>query len=568
MALSRFKQHLTNPPTWLVLGAAACIIVVEAILFLFPSAAEFPMDDAYIHLVYAENLAEHGELFFSDASETGIGTTSPLWVFLLAGLKLLGVPLYLAAKLLGLGSLIVLCGALFILFRPVWTSRHLLLAVFLVAISGNLIWFSLSGMETIPFLALGALALLAYRSRKWVWLGAALGLVILARPEGVILAAAIGLVDVWAHRRIRRELVTVMAIGAAISAPWFIHVYLQSGYLLPSSAIGKRYAYDIGLDFVASRNPSLAAFFYLRNLTYPFAWLIYLTLFALGGKSLPPPFLMDGEAFGVGSYAPSVWAIPGWLLIVLPLLLAAGRWLSAREKWIRWVNDPSSRPLVLFSAWILLHNLAYMLFIPVLGTASRYSAMNHIALWILLAMGASRYTARPALERILTGGLIVIAAANALYWNRVYDSNIEHMRDVRIEAAKYYRDSIPADERCAVFDIGAIRYFSGRPIVDISGLTSPEQLRWLDEKKADVYVLEQGATCVILPGQAGIEEEGWLDFVRILGLDNSSRFTLQEIQTFEMDTDRWMVGYLPTSNQHRSVAIYRLILTKCAAGTC
>lgn len=558
MNFSRIKGTLTNPPARLIIGVTALIIAVETFLFLYPAPVEFPMDDAYIHFVYADNLASHGRLFFSDASETGIGTTSPLWVFLLAGLKLLGIPLPLSAKVIGALMLFTLSSALYLTFRPVWKSPYLLLAIFLVAISGNLLWFSLSGMDTILFLALGILSILAYQNQKWTALGVAVGLTILARPEGIFLAGAVALVDMWANRGIRRELIKALAIGAAISAPWFIYLYLRSGYILPTSAIGKQFSFDIGLGFIAGRYPVLSDFVYLRNITYPFAWLSYLMLFALGGKSLPPPFLLDDSTFGVGSYAPSVWAIPAWLLIVLPLLAAVTRWLASAKKWQGWLQNADARPLVMFGAWILLHNVAYMLFFPVPGTASRYGVMNHLALWVLLAMGASRFGSRPVTARLLTAGLIVIAFFNNLHWNRVYDSNVEHMQIVRMQAAHAYRDSIPAGEQCAVFDIGAIRYFSGRPIVDVSGLTNPEPFQWLNENRADEYLAQSGATCLILPGQTNVADEGWIDFIEILHFDNSQYFTLREMHTFEMDPDRWMVGYVATGNQHRSVVIYSL----------
>ena len=45
----------------------ALILLVAGVVFLFlaPAYLEFPMDDTYIHLIYAENLAETGKLFFS-----------------------------------------------------------------------------------------------------------------------------------------------------------------------------------------------------------------------------------------------------------------------------------------------------------------------------------------------------------------------------------------------------------------------------------------------------------------------------------------------------------------------
>src|SRR3972149_4673274 len=147
-----------------------------------------------------DNLVSHGKLFFSEVNEKGVGATSPLWVFLLAGFKLLGIPMLVSAKMMGVLGLIAVSGGIYVLFRPVWKSPSLLLAVFLLSISGNLLWFSLSGMETMLFLATGILALIAYREERLKTCGILLGLMTLIRPEGIILVGGIVLVDLWAHR--------------------------------------------------------------------------------------------------------------------------------------------------------------------------------------------------------------------------------------------------------------------------------------------------------------------------------------------------------------------------------
>ena len=220
------------------------------------------------------------------------------------------------------------------------------------------------------------------------------------------------------------------------------------------------------------------------------------------------------------------------------------------------------RPLMIFALWFLLHNLAYMFFMPILGTASRYGALNHVVVWVILAFGVSRLPQPGYLARFMTVGLLIIAVANNVYWNRVYDANIEHMVQVRIATANFVRNSLPEKDHCAVFDIGAIRYFSQRPIVDIGGLTDPDGEKWFNENKVDLYLIEHGATCLILPGQTNVEGEGWLNFVKIGGLDSMSNLRLQQIASFDMDHERWLLGYLPTSNQQKSVVVYRLIEAK------
>lgn len=560
--VAKIKDDLPGLPSRIVIWLVGFIILIEAFVFLWPAPREFPMDDTYIHFVYADNLVSHGKLFFSEVNEKGVGATSPLWVFLLAGFKLLGIPMLVSAKMMGVLGLIAVSGGIYVLFRPVWKSPSLLLAVFLLSISGNLLWFSLSGMETMLFLATGILALIAYREERLKTCGILLGLMTLIRPEGIILVGGIVLVDLWAHRYLRRELLAGILLFIVISAPWFIYLYWRTGYVLPTSAIGKRFTFTIGLDYIASQNPYLSSLIQLRSMAYPFAWLAYLLVFALGGKSLPPPYITNSNTLGILSYGPSYWAIPAWLFVIFPLLFVASRRLLADQGWIQQIKESNSRPLMIFAIWFALHNTAYILFMPILGTASRYGSLNHVILWLLLAMGLDRFAQRPFWARFMTSGLLLIALANTLYWNRVYDANLEHMEKVRIATAHFVRDSLPADERCAAFDIGALRYFAQRPVVDLGGLTDPDEQRWFYEDMADLYLVEHGATCIILPGQTNFEGEGWFNFVEIMGLDVTPYFKLQAIATFGMDNERWLLGYLPTTNQQRSVVIYQMTNTK------
>ena len=63
---------------WVILALAALAAVL---FFLIVSAwifrIGFPLDDAWIHLTYARNLAEHGEWAFR-LGERSAGSTSPI----------------------------------------------------------------------------------------------------------------------------------------------------------------------------------------------------------------------------------------------------------------------------------------------------------------------------------------------------------------------------------------------------------------------------------------------------------------------------------------------------------
>ncbi|MCI0555637.1 MAG: hypothetical protein L0287_32225, partial [Anaerolineae bacterium] len=82
--------------------AIVALIVVGFYLFVSASIFRigFPLDDAWIHLTYARNLAEHGEWAFR-LGERSAGSTAPLWTVLLSIGFLLGLAPYIWTYFLG-----------------------------------------------------------------------------------------------------------------------------------------------------------------------------------------------------------------------------------------------------------------------------------------------------------------------------------------------------------------------------------------------------------------------------------------------------------------------------------
>ena len=229
-------------------------ILLASLVYLYPAAVEFPIDDPYIHFVYARNLAERGELIFNYPGEKGVGTSSLLWVLLLAGGYRLGLSIEWLAKALGVASLITLGIGLYLLLRPIWSPWKALISVLFVVLSGHMLWFALSGMETVLFLALGVLVILAYRDERWGWMGLLLGLLFITRLEGVVLAVIIGVIDIWRHKAVRRGLILAGVISVLILTPWILYFFFRSGHLLPTGAIGNRVNSAIGLQVISGKN--------------------------------------------------------------------------------------------------------------------------------------------------------------------------------------------------------------------------------------------------------------------------------------------------------------------------
>jgi hypothetical protein len=545
-------------PRWFPKTIILATILIISSIYLWPSLLEFPMDDSYIHFVYAENLAEQGGLFFNTPDETGVGTSSLLWVLILGAGHWAGLSMHWLAKLVGATSLAVVGIGLYHLLRPLLSPWRALSVTLLVILSGHMLWFALSGMETMLFLALGTLVLVSYREERWIWVGILLGLLVITRIEGILLALVIAGFEIWRYRTIRRSLLLAGVVAGLICCPWILYLWLRTGYVLPTSGIGRHFYNLTSIQIASEQIESLSWLIRFPALAYPLTWIGYSIEFILGGFALPGPYLTINTGIGSFSYKLSIWAILGLVTVVFPLLWISCRRLISFLKTQGWEKDKQRTPLLIFLCWMVLHNLCYMIYLPLIGSASRYACLNHIALW--LALGLGFWQVRPSWYRsYLAAGLIIIALANTIYWNRVYDANLEHMQEVRIAAADYIREQIPENETCAAFDVGALRYYGQRPLIDLGGLVDPHLYQWFASGKFDRYLIEKQVTCLAIPGRTGITTDGVVDIAKEAGFTQSNLFKLQQDQVIQIDRQRWLVGYMPTINYQATVTIYKLI---------
>ncbi len=542
---------------WIPFFIIPFAVLVASIWYLFPEIVEFPMDDTYIHFVYAENLVDHGELMFVAPGENGVGSTSILWVLLLAAGYSLGLPTHLAARILGIVSLIMVGIQVYLLLKPRLSPVNSLLCALAIVLSGNVLWFGLSGMETVLFLALGLLALLVFRSRKWVWTGIVLGLLVLTRPEGIILAGVIMLVEV-AQKRFHTGVILAGIILLVLTLPWYGYLLARTGHILPTSAVGKQLSSTIGIKYAIETNTGSAWMGKVPALVYLLAWVSYLIEFALGGVSLPPPNIPVFTSVGGITYSISVWALVGISSAVMPLLWVGLRYTSKFRSWKNWIQDNSLQPILILIPWCVLHNIAYIVFLPIPGTASRYGAVNHVLLWLALTSGLFRLTHLKWVKAYRAFWLVLIVLANLVYWNAVYDANLEHLSRVRVPAAGYLRDNISEEGLCAANDIGVLRYYGQRPILDLGGLVNPDLPQIYLRGELDDYIAEKGVTCLILPGRSGTLEDGWFDLAEIMGFADTPLFQMHQVAIFEIDRDRWLQGFLSTNNYQASIVIYQL----------
>ncbi|HHI68980.1 MAG TPA: hypothetical protein ENJ97_06615, partial [Planctomycetes bacterium] len=203
-------------------------------------ALSIPLDDGWIHLAFARNLAEGLGFSLGAQAAPVSGSTAPLWTLLLSLPLALGVgPV---ASALGLG--------IFFSLLALWTAARLGKAVtgspwgalWLaggLALAPRFAWGALSGMEIPLFTWLVLLGFLLFLEGKRPWAGVlAASAAGWARPECFALGAWLAALALSRNRKKGPGAKSTLSALPAFLLPllaWFAFHYLVYGRLLPST---------------------------------------------------------------------------------------------------------------------------------------------------------------------------------------------------------------------------------------------------------------------------------------------------------------------------------------------
>jgi hypothetical protein len=413
----------------------AAVLAVAAALVLVFAGAELriagepglPLDDSWIHLRFAENLATGGGFAINPGVPVA-GSTAPLWTLTLAAAVAVGLPGLVAAKLLGA----VAYGATGMLARRLARAVGLarapaLLAGVAVVAVGRLAWGALSGMEVcLAAAAVTAGALLAARGRPRAAAGV-LALATLARPEaGLVLALHVA----GAPRP--REAAARAGIAALVLAPALVFNLATVGHLVPATAVAKVEGGLLGRIVGVHEAAAIGA----GRLG---AWLVE----------------------WVGLLLADHWALPLLLVVGLGVRGAAGL------GWMPWA--------------LVLHPLAMAVVAPYRGPAfqtGRYS--THLApLAVVVAMTGlvavfDRLPRRPVVRTALAGALALGMLVPLGPASRAYAWGVQNINDMQVRLGRWVAGATPREALLAVNDVGALTYFGHRAIIDLMGLVTPD----------------------------------------------------------------------------------------------
>jgi hypothetical protein len=217
----------------LALARPAKAAAVLTVLLLYVSAFRMAwIDDAYIQLQYARTLLESGTWGFY-AGYPANTATSPLNVLLIAAI---GFPLgsvERAVTLLTASNLLDCSGSCSASRAPV--RRDFFGWFAFVALAANPLLLSTIGMESLLFVLLFVAALVCFLEDQWSTAAVSLGLLTLARPDGVLL---LGILLALSEAPLRRKAAGLLLYAGTI-APWFVFSWIQLGSFLPDTLVIK-----------------------------------------------------------------------------------------------------------------------------------------------------------------------------------------------------------------------------------------------------------------------------------------------------------------------------------------
>jgi hypothetical protein len=398
-----------------------------------------PLDDAWIHLVYARSLAAlHGFAYNPGQLETG--STSPLWAILLTPAAFLarafGIGAVIPAKVIGMGTGLAASFGSARAARALGLGQAAQVIVGLtIALDPGLAFAQVSGMEVMLAAAL-ALWAVAELAGERVWPAAiAAALAPLARPEMMLLSLPVLAILEWRmHRQGARPAMRLLVLVPSLVSVggWMLYCQLVSDYPLPSTF----YAKFKSQPEIFSHNVALIV-----------------------GEVLPAwPWFTYGLGFGLWALGGVVlWrrGLPGVLATVFPLayVLAAASPQFIAQSWpFYWQR-------------YLLPALPFILLSVTAGAA-------HIVSWAWENRRAPWATARAGVAALAILGALA-ALPSALHRSaNLYAWNCQNIDELNVAMAKWLRDHAAPGETIAVTDAGAARYFGEHPVLDLIGLNN------------------------------------------------------------------------------------------------
>lgn len=510
---------------------------------VFDRQLGFPLDDAWIHVRFAQNLAG-GEGFAFNPGQATAGSTAPLWVVVLATTSLVTREYVVTALALGVLSYLLLVFQTHLVARRSFNNIGAgLLAAVVVAVNVRVVWAAFSGME------IGLAAFLALAAAGWFAADEAErhGNRLPPDPDSIGNGSARSggtaeRVSTGRRRGQWRPWVTPILFGlASLARP--------EAHLLFALAVFLRIARG------CRRDTPIGEFFRLVPYSMIIVYLIVIMpwhLFAhfSSGSVLPNTFWANFRGLATRIIPPGFhthylrWLLirdHPWVYWFVPLGIGATVYWTARRAD---GGDDGGRPIPfamalaqLASLWVVCYPVAARIILPLTRHHARYMIPMTPFHAILAVLGIlatvqvlchsvgkirggiadpNRFVQTQVLWAILAAVVVLSAVPGLVRWSKVYGRNVYSINHQHVAMARWLRQATRPDAVVATHDIGAIGAISRRTVIDLFGLVTPTMIHKVDHViptigTPSMWYLERlqssGATYLI-----GYPE--WLPFMR------------------------------------------------------
>lgn len=438
------------------------LTLIAAVSFLMAGNTEYrfalhgvPLDDVWIHQVYARSIAD-GHPFEYNPGEHETGSTSPLWVVLLAPVHLFGLPINLTAKVFCILFTTMAGIAGYKLARIIGMDIAGCLFMFIFPLLPYFTFAAVSGSEVPLFILLSLLTITLALSKKIIWAGVSAGFTILARPEGFLIAFlfVISVIGNEYFNRPYRQTSSISPVNTLtlfftplviILTPWILYCLSVTGMPLPMTFYIKAHWFGmIDIDqftriaallatqpFIGS-DTGLSAF---TAIAFVLGVILYFYGLGILKRHSISAFILIGLLGPVYLYTAS-------MIVPLGNPLGADRTNSVQN---------------FYFARYLIPGFVPILFVSMLGFSS------------VIQKKSKRAYSLGIVVSILT---IISIGHQHVKLRDVYSTNCQNIQELQVRTAQWIDVNLPAGKTVAVSDAGAIRYFGNHRVIDLMGLNT------------------------------------------------------------------------------------------------
>jgi hypothetical protein len=463
------SESLSTPSGWLKkmpfvsltstqVSVLAFILAMGLGMLCFLAHPPYSGDDCYIIYHYAYNLYAHKQFVFN-LGERILGTTTPLYTLILAGLQIFWDKLPQMSHLISFLSASLAGFLIFLVFR----TRNPILGLFYI-VCFPFILLDI-GLETNFLIFLLALSLYLFDRERYLICAVIFALCFLTRQDSAIFIACMILIYGLKKGKIpqREFIVFIMII-----APWFIFSYLYFGSIFPATLQAKT-GHATFLQYFFD------GFFYLA--TYCDRYNFYLLSFF----SKKITYLLSPGP----SYSKYIFKA-GLVILYLPVVLL-GLWHGIRNR-----KKDNFVTLIFY-----IYPIPMILALSAIGPPPEHkwhltSAVNFalIGQLNLLTVGASSVIKRWWSSSLRLRALSTFSAVMMFLYlfhfgsvniTRFYKSaegaDESFWFGARFhnyhEIALFLRDHVPEKEKVFALEVGTLAYYSKKRMIDGAGLMSP-----------------------------------------------------------------------------------------------